>query len=134
MTERPDIQVAITDGPLPAASTPASPPLAGAGATLVFDGIVREHEGEGTVRALDYTAYEPMAQNMLARIGAESVDRFGLIRLAVQHSRGQVAVGECSFRLTIHAKHRKEALAAMDWFIDHLKQDVPIWKSPVWAE
>jgi molybdopterin synthase catalytic subunit len=134
MTERPDVQVAITDGPLPPASAQPAPTIAGAGATLVFDGIVREREGEAIISALDYTVYEPMAQNMLARIGAESVDRFGLIGLSVQHSRGQVAVGECSFRLTIHAKHRKEALAAMDWFIDRLKQDVPIWKSPVWAE
>ena len=84
------------------------------------------------IEALDYQTYEPMAQSMIAQIGNELIAKHGLFGMFVIHSRGRVRVGECSFRLTIAARHRKEALKAMDEFIDRLKQDVPIWKKPVW--
>jgi molybdopterin synthase catalytic subunit len=40
----------------------------------VFEGIVRETEGRpqepsATIEALDYQAYEPMAQTMIAKYG-----------------------------------------------------------------
>jgi molybdopterin synthase catalytic subunit len=124
------VEVSITDGPLPA-WTPA-PGLEGAGAFLLFEGLVREREGDGRVTALDYQAYEPMAQSMLAQIGADIRERFGLSAVRIEHSRGRVPVGACSFRLVIQSPHRREALRAMDEFIDRLKQDVPIWKRPVW--
>ena len=104
-----------------------------AGARLEFEGIVREQEGDGTVSSLQYEAYEPMAQTQLEQLGKELVSRHGLIGMYIEHSKGIVPVGLCSFRLRIAAKHRKEALAAMDEFIDRLKRDIPIWKKPVWA-
>jgi molybdopterin synthase catalytic subunit len=95
--------------------------------------VVREGEGDGKVVALEYQAYEPMAQTMIERIARELMERHGVLGMLVQHSRGRVGVGACSFRLVVASKHRKEGLAAMDAFIDRLKKDVPIWKSPVWA-
>jgi molybdopterin synthase catalytic subunit len=124
------VSVTITDGPLGPFLPPGAP--AGAGALVLFEGIVREREADGPIDALDYEAYQPMAQRMLARIGDDLTTRLGLLGLWVEHSRGRVGVGRCSFRLVIAAPHRKEALAAMDEFIDRLKQDVPIWKVPVW--
>ena len=126
------VSVAILDGPLPAGGAFRAPP--GGGATLVFEGIVREREGDGLLLALDYEAYEPMARLMLEKIGGELLDRHGLLVLAVEHSRGRVPVGACSFRLSIASRHRKEALAAMDEFIDRLKHEVPLWKRPIWNE
>jgi molybdopterin-guanine dinucleotide biosynthesis protein A len=52
-----------------------------------------------------------------------------LVGIAVEHSRGRVQPGECSFRLQMAAKHRQEALAAMAEFIDRMKRDAPIWKN-----
>lgn len=127
-------QVSIVDGAVPKA---ASTREAGSGGLLIFEGFVREvepREGEpgARVQALHYQAYEPMAQTQITRIGDELIQRHGLLGLFVTHSRGRVNVGECSIRVTISSSHRKEALAAMDEFIDRLKQDVPIWKEPVW--
>ncbi len=127
-------QISIVDGPLPPAPLPV---VAGAGALLVFEGIVRAAEPlpddpHATIEALDYQAYEPMAQTMIVRLGDELIARHGLLGIFAVHSKGRVPVGGCSFRLTIAAEHRKEALAAMDEFIDRLKRDVPIWKHPVW--
>lgn len=129
------VHVTITDGPLPE----YQPGVAGGGgkgvgAVIVFDGVVRADEGDQVVQALDYEAYEPMASKMLGRIGVELVEEFGLISMVVEHSRGRVAVGACSFRLRIESAHRREGLEAMGRFIDLLKRDVPIWKSPVWAD
>jgi molybdopterin synthase catalytic subunit len=126
------IEVTIREGPLPARA-PGCPP-AGAGAELVFEGIVRDREGDELIRALDYNAYEPMAQTMLRRLAEELATRLGLLGVGVEHSRGRIPVGQRSFRLVIAAPHRKEALAAMDEFIDRMKRDVPIWKHPVWAD
>jgi len=140
-------RVIITEGPLP--PQPPQPPQGGAeaadsstgavgvvgvvGAVLVFDGIVRRNEDGKPLEALDYTAYEPMAQNQIGAICDELIASLGLTSIVVEHSRGRVPVGACSFRLTITSPHRKEALRACDEFIDRLKQDVPIWKEPVWA-
>jgi molybdopterin synthase catalytic subunit len=130
------IEVTIVDGPVPPTVAPYGrcSAASSAGATLTFEGIVREREGDRTITALDYQTYDRMAVQQLQLLARDIVSRHGLLALSTQHSRGRIRVGECSFRLTIHSRHRKEALAAMDEFIDRLKRDVPIWKMPVFAE
>lgn len=132
------MRVNIVDGPLPrspagAPPTPAPPnpdpaDPAGVGAAVVFEGIVRGMESGREIAALDYEAYEPMASRQLELLARDVLEKHGLKAVWVEHSRGRVGVGEVSFRLTVHAAHRKEALAGMDEFIDRMKKDVPIWK------
>ena len=102
------------------------------GATLVFEGIVRANEQGRAIRALSYEAYEPMATNALTDLARDILYKHALIAITVEHSRGEVLAGERSFRLALDSPHRKEALAAMDEFIDRMKRDVPIWKSPIY--
>jgi len=102
------------------------------GATVVFEGIVRANEQGRTIRALSYEAYEPMATNSLTQLANDILSKHTLIAITVEHSRGEVATGQRSFRLTIDSAHRKEALAAMDEFIDRMKRDVPIWKTAIY--
>ena len=123
----------IADGPLGPGTTGAAA-FPGAGAVVTFEGIVRELEGQGRVSALDYQVYEPMATGMLESIARDLIARRRLAGIHTEHSRGRVPVGACSFRLVVGAPHRKEAIEAMDEFIDRLKRDVPIWKTAVWAE
>ena len=125
------VTVHIIDGPL-AAPEPWS--ADGAGAVLSFEGVVRPMENDVLIAALEYDVYHPMAEQQLQRLGDSIVDQHDLIGLIVEHSRGRVHVGECSFRLRIASAHRKEGLAAMDTFIDRMKRDVPIWKTPVGVE
>jgi molybdopterin synthase catalytic subunit len=122
--------VRITDGSL-GGGAHANHPSAQFGAVIVFEGVVRAAEGDLTIRALDYEAYEPMASNMLTELGREMLAKHGLVSMVIEHSRGEVPVGQRSFRLTVHAMHRAEALAATGEFIDRMKRDVPIWKSPL---
>lgn len=124
------VRVNISEGALGAAEPVR---VDGAGAVVVFEGVVRRMENGEALVALEYQAYEPMASRQLMKLGEELAGRFGMLRVFVEHSRGRVAVGEVSFRLMVAAPHRKEALQAMDQFIDRMKKDVPIWKKPVWA-
>ena len=125
------VHVEIVEGALEAMGEP--PTGAGRGATLVFEGIVRGTEGDREIVALDYEAYEPMATNQLRSLGERLEGEHGLIALSCWHSTGRVGVCEVSFRLAIVSRHRREALDAMGAFIDGLKKDVPIWKTPVYA-
>lgn len=151
----PRVLTVIVDGPLtrerdeailaghgwtPARHGPGSTAPGVVGASLRFEGIVRRgepREDDGgqahDLCALDYQTYDPMAERELLALARGVAQRHGLIALATLHSRGRVAVGEVSFVLMIESAHRAEALAAMADFIDRLKQDVPIWKRPVWA-
>ena len=126
------VDVYLSEGPL----VDPAPEWAtdGAGGLLCFEGVVRPLEEQRELEALDYEAYQPMAGNMLEKLGRRMVDEYGLIRFSVEHSFGRVPVGDRSLRVRIASKHRKEGLAAMDAFIDLLKKDVPIWKSPVWKD
>lgn len=126
------VSVEIVDGPLAAAAPGPAPQQAGA--VVVFEGIVRRLEDGRPIAGLNYESYEPMAQKMLRRLAEESAEHHRLLAVDVEHSRGFVAVGECSFRLRIASPHRQESLLAMTKFIDCLKTDVPIWKSAVYPE
>jgi len=123
------VQVHILEGPLPAEPTAWDIPP-DHGAMITFEGVVRPTEDGKPINALDYEAYEPMASNMLQKLGRGVLEDHRLLGVCVEHSVGRVGVGECSFRLRIASPHRKEALAAMDQFIDLMKRDVPLWKKP----
>jgi|SRR5271170_1116445 len=125
-----NITVELRDGPI--VDIPDQPEVS-AGAVVRFEGIVRPEENGRSISGLDYSAYEPMASRELKRLADSMMREFDLLAVTVLHSRGFVPVGRCSFFLLIAAKHRRPALAAMDWFIDALKRDVPIWKDPIWV-
>jgi molybdopterin synthase catalytic subunit len=129
------VLISISQGPLSSERLPASHSAIAAhavGATVVFEGIVRANEQGRTIRALSYEAYEPMATNSLTQLANDILSKHALIAITVEHSRGEVATGQRSFRLAIDSAHRKEALAAMDEFIDRMKRDVPIWKTAIY--
>ena len=67
----------------------------------------------------------------VARLRRRVYAEIGLVGLCVEHGKGLVLVGECSFRLQVAGRHRQESTFAMGEFIDRLKQDVPIWKTAV---
>ena len=120
------VGVHIVDGPIGADRAGSVGP--GVGARGGFDGIVRGEENGRVIDALEDEAEEPMATKELERLSREMLGRHGLAKIEVWHSRGRVGVGEVSFRLVVESAHRKEAIAAMDEFIDRMKRDVPIWK------
>jgi molybdopterin synthase catalytic subunit len=85
------------------------------------------------IAGLRYEMYDPMAERVLASLAHEAIEQFGVKEIRVEHSRGFVGAGERSFRLEIASAHRREALDAMDWYIDRMKRDAPIWKSAAFS-
>lgn len=101
------------------------------GAVVDFLGIVRETEGDGKIAGLSYEAYEPMAHREFGRIFAELSAKHPVGSVLVIHRLGGVPVGEASLLVRVEAKHRGQALAFCGALIDRMKEDVPIWKSPM---
>jgi molybdopterin synthase catalytic subunit len=125
-----NVTIQLVERPL---GPPTAKPPAGAGAWIVFDGIVRPAEEARPLAALVYEAYEPMTSRELHRLAQTTLDKHCLLAMVVEHSTGRVAAGEASFRLSIGAPHRAEAIRAADEFISEMKKVVPIWKTPEFA-
>jgi molybdopterin converting factor subunit 1 len=97
----------------------------GAGAIVSFQGVTRE------VERLDYEAYREMAEQRIAAILAECVERHGLEAAAAEHRVGPVALGEPGVVVAVSAAHREEAFAGAREAIDRIKAEAPIWKAEV---
>lgn len=106
-----------------------------AGATAGFVGTTRNSFHGKEVRHLEYEAYGPMAERVLAEIGTEIAARWPAVTgIAIAHRTGRVEVGEPSVVVAIAAPHRREALAACAWGIDRLKAILPVWKKEVFTD
>ncbi len=92
------------------------------------EGEAARHAGRD-VDALDYEAHETMALRMLDRIADEIAERFGVVRLAIVHRLGRVALGEVSIAVVAVSPHRDAAFVAARYAIDETKARVPIWKA-----
>lgn len=99
-----------------------------AGATVTFVGTTRRDNAGRKVIRLEYEAYEPMALSEMRKLADEAGQRFGIVRIAIQHRIGVVEIGEISVAIAASAAHRGEAFEACRFAIDRLKEIVPIWK------
>ena len=105
-----------------------------AGAVVLFLGTVRDLTGDVVTTALDYTAYEPMAERQLAELEADVRRRWPVQDVALVHRLGLLTVGEVSVAVAVSCPHRAEAFEAARYAIDTLKQIVPVWKRDESAE
>jgi molybdopterin synthase catalytic subunit len=100
----------------------------GAGAVCVFLGMVRDVNDGRAVVKLEYEAYPAMAIAEMRRIVEEIERETPVVRLAVQHRTGALAVGDVAVVCAASAPHRGEAYTACRALIDRVKARVPIWK------
>ena len=98
------------------------------GGTVLFCGTVRSSPEDGPVVAIEYSAYDQMAEAEFERIEGEVEPRWEGVRVAMQHRLGMVPVGEASIVIAAAAPHRNEAFEACRYVIDEAKARVPIWK------
>src|SRR6185312_10856173 len=83
-----------------------------AGAIATFVGTVRaESRGRKVVR-LEYEAYEGMAENVMADLAEQLLERYDLCAVAITHRIGVCEIGEPSVAIAVSAPHRQDALAA----------------------
>ena len=103
----------------------------GDGAVIFFLGYVRESEGNSTIEALEYEAFDRMARHQFHLLFDQIERKWPIHSVRVVHRTGVVRVNEASLWVEVVAPHREEAFAACQWFIDEMKRVVPIWKNPV---
>lgn len=110
------------------------------GATVVFDGIVRDNSRGRRTLHLEYEAYEAMALKQMKSLATESRTLFGVRAVSIIHRLGRLEIGETSVLIVVASAHRGAAFDACRWIIDTLKKTVPIWKKEyfedgaVWAD
>lgn len=100
----------------------------GSGALVVFYGVVRNENDGQPVEAMTYEAHVALAEQALAAIEREAMERFGVRGCRIQHRIGRLQLGEASVIIVVSAAHRDEAYAASRYAIDELKRRAPIWK------
>lgn len=103
------------------------------GGVVTFCGVVRNHDGARDVSGLEYSAH-PSAEDVLREVAQEAVAFEGVHAVAAVHRVGVLEVGDVAVVMAVGAEHRGEAFAACRFFIDELKQRVPVWKHQLFAD
>ena len=124
--------LSITTGPIDEAALQAGRTLSGAmGAVIYFLGVVRGEEEGRSIAAIEYEAFQKMAEHQFHLLFDEMEKRWPIESVRLVHRIGVVKVNEASLWVEVVAPHRSEAFAACQWLIDEMKRVVPIWKKPV---
>jgi molybdopterin synthase catalytic subunit len=104
------------------------------GASLVFEGIVRNHSRGRETLYLDYEAYEGMALKQMDELVLEAKGKFSIDDARIVHRIGRIDIGETSVVIVVASAHRGPAFEACRFLIDRLKKTVPIWKKEYFAD
>ncbi len=98
------------------------------GAHDIFLGQVRADVIEGkTVAAIEYTAYEEMANKKFHEIREAAFEKFNLNCMHIYHSLGTVKAGELCLFVFVSSPHRKEVFDALQHIVEEIKVQVPIF-------
>lgn len=104
------------------------------GAVCTFTGHVREWtKGTRTVH-LEYEAYIPMAEKMLAQIGDEIAERWPGVITAIGHRIGKLEISDIAVVIVTSSPHRTDSYRANEYAVERLKEIVPIWKKEIWED
>jgi len=97
----------------------------GLGGICTFVGEVRGGSG---VEALELSHYEPLTLPGMRALAEEAAARFGLLGILILHRTGVLHPGEPIVCVSAAAHHRRGAIDAVDFAMDHLKSDSWFWK------
>ena len=97
----------------------------GLGGVCTFVGEVRADDG---VEALELTHYEPLTLPGMHELATQAFARFDLMGLLMVHRVGMMRPGEPIVCVSAAALHRRDAIDAVDFCMDHLKSAAWFWK------
>ncbi|MEX2503768.1 MAG: molybdenum cofactor biosynthesis protein MoaE [Egicoccus sp.] len=132
---RPDVRVltGLREPPLPVEASIAAVTTPDVGATAVFLGTVRDHTPDvPDVVRLDYSAYDAMAEKVMADVADEIAGDHPDVRgIVLLHSVGELPVGAHTILIVCTSPHRAAAFAACEDALERVKDRVPVWKREV---
>ena len=98
------------------------------GAHNIFLGQVRNDQIEGKeVKAIEYTAYEEMAEQEVHQIREAAFEKFDLTCMHIYHSLGKVNTGEICLFVFVSSPHRDASYEASRYIVEELKAKAPIF-------
>ena len=99
-----------------------------AGAVAEFYGIIRADTINGLrVKAIEYTAYRPHADDIMYALALTQMQRYNLLSCTIIHSLGIVDAGLSSLFIRCTSAHRKEALDGLCDLVERVKAELPVW-------
>jgi molybdopterin synthase catalytic subunit len=105
------------------------------GAHNIFLGQVRADKIEGKqVVAIDYSAYEEMAEQSFYEIRESAFAKFELSCLHIYHSLGEVRVGEICLFVFVSAPRRKVVYEALEFLVEAIKEKAPIFGKEIFED
>lgn len=105
------------------------------GAHDIFLGQVRADEIDGkTVTAIEYTAYEEMANQKFDEIRETTFKKFNLTCMHIYHSLGMVKAGEICLFVFVSSPRRKAAIKALEYLVETIKAESPIFGKEVFED
>jgi len=114
--------------PLDPVALRAALPQPEAGALVVFEGWVRNHNSGQPVAALFYEAAPDLCRSEAEKIFSEARGKFSVLGVRCAHRTGRLEIGELAVWVGVTAAHRDAAFAGCRFVIDELKARLPIWK------
>ncbi len=107
----------------------------GIGAHNIFLGQVRADEVNGkVVSAIEYTAYEEMANQKFYEIREAAFEKFDLNCMHIYHSIGKVNTGEICLFVFVSSPRRKEVFPAIEFIVEEIKANVPVFGKEIFED
>jgi molybdopterin synthase catalytic subunit len=125
--------VAVSAEPLDVAAHEAAVEDPGAGARVVFCGVVRDSDGGRAVVELEYLGH-PTAERVLQEIAGELAAEPEVLALAVSHRVGELKIGDVALVAVVATAHRRAAFELCARLVEEVKHRLPIWKRQVFAD
>lgn len=98
------------------------------GAHQIFLGQVRaDNIDSQTVTAIEYSAYEDMANQKFEEIRLDASKKYDLKSTEIFHSIGNVKAGEICLFVLVAAGHRKTVFEALEYVVERIKKEVPVF-------
>ncbi len=97
------------------------------GALVVFEGVVRNHDGGRAVTELEYQVH-PDAQAFLDQIAQTLAQANPDTTIAIQHRFGLLTIGDVAFAAAVSSTHRDRAFEVCAEVVNVVKAELPIWK------
>lgn len=105
------------------------------GAHNIFLGQVRADIIDGkTVAAIDYSAYEEMAEQSFYEIREAAFVKFDLTCMHIYHSLGIVKTGQICLFVFVSAPRRKVVFEALEYLVEEIKQKVAIFGKEIFED
>lgn len=105
------------------------------GAHNIFLGQVRADVVEDkTVAAIEYTAYEDMANQKMHDIREAAFEKFELTCMHIYHSLGTVKSGEICLFVFVSSPRRKMVFEALEFIVEAIKADVPVFGKEIFED